>query len=297
MRRTPIWRVMANSKARGTPLSFGVQLFGVHALPQTWLKLVLGALPFVLLIVVYSWASELRHRENPDDKLLPGIVQMSDAVAPMLFDEDPRSGHYLFWNDTVSSLQRLAIGVGCAYLLALLLGVNMGIYRGLEALAGPFSTFIAMVPPMALLPILFISLGVDELGKVALIFIGTAPVMLRDIYLATKALPREQLVKAMTLGGSDSAYVYRIALPQIVPRSIDTLRLSLGAAWLFLIAAEAIASTDGLGYRIFLVRRYLAMDIIIPYVAWITVLGFALDYCLRESGRRLFPWYHGDAIK
>lgn len=273
------------------------RFWGVHALPSTWLKILLGSLPFALLLCAYWWASDVRHIENPDDKLLPGLVQMVEAVQPMMFEEDLRSGEYLFWQDTVASLTRLAIGVGCAFVVALFIGVNMGVYRGLESALGPFSTFIAMVPPMALLPILFISLGVDQLGKVALIFIGTAPVMLRDIYLATKALPHEQLVKALTLGGSDSAFVYRIVMPQIFPRAMDTLRLSLGAAWLFLIAAEAIASTDGLGYRIFLVRRYLAMDVIIPYVAWITVLGFALDYALRAAARWLFPWYHGGAKK
>ena len=85
------------------------------------------------------------------------------------------------------------------------------------------------------------------------------------------------------------------ALAKIVeaawPRLIDAVRLSLGAAWLFLIAAEAIASTEGLGYRIFLVRRYLSMDVILPYVAWITLLAFATDYALRLLSRWAFPWY------
>ena len=66
-----------------------------------------------------------------------------------------------------------------------------------------------------------------------------------------------------------------MVLPQVLPRLLERLRLALGAAWLFLIAAEAIASTEGLGYRIFLVRRYLAMDVILPYVVWITLLAFA----------------------
>jgi len=68
-------------------------------------------------------------------------------------------------------------------------------------------------------------------------------------------------------------------------------RLSLGGGWLFLIAAEAIASTDGLGYRIFLVRRYLAMDVIIPYVLWITLLGFTIDWSLRRIVRSRYRWY------
>ena len=80
-------------------------------------------------------------------------------------------------------------------------------------------------------------------------------------------------------------------LPQVLPRLISAVRLSLGAAWLFLIAAEAIAATEGLGYRIFLVRRYLAMDTILPYVLWITWLAFLIDWGLARLSRWLFPWH------
>lgn len=270
------------------------RLFGVHAEPATWQRLVLGALPFVLLLIVYAFASHARLVENPDDKLLPGFSKMIEAMQPLIFEEDARTGKYIFWNDTLASLLRLAYGSVSALCVALMLGLNMGVFRGLKVTASPFTTFMSMIPPLALLPVLFITLGVDELGKVALIFIGTFPLMTRDIFIATQALPKEQLVKTLSLGGSELTYVYRIALPQILPRAIDTFRLSLGAAWLFLIAAEAIASVNGLGYRIFLVRRYLAMDIIIPYVAWITILGFALDWTLKLLARRAFPWYAGD---
>jgi NitT/TauT family transport system permease protein len=64
----------------------------------------------------------------------------------------------------------------------------------------------------------------------------------------------------------------------------------MGSAWLFLIAAEAIASTEGLGYRIFLVRRYLAMDVILPYVVWITLLAVFADLSLRVLRKRAFRW-------
>ena len=67
-----------------------------------------------------------------------------------------------------------------------------------------------------------------------------------------------------------------------MPRLIDNLRLSFGAGWLFLIAAEAVVASQGLGYRIFLVRRYMAMDVIIPYTLWITFLGFSIDFILRK---------------
>jgi NitT/TauT family transport system permease protein len=84
----------------------------------------------------------------------------------------------------------------------------------------------------------------------------------------------------------------RVVLPQLLPRLLISLRLMLGSAWLFLIAAEAIASTEGLGYRIFLVRRYLSMDVILPYVAWITLLAVITDWLLVRLSRALSPWAH-----
>jgi NitT/TauT family transport system permease protein len=147
------------------------------------------------------------------------------------------------------------------------------------------------VPPLAILPILFIIFGVDETGKIALIFLGSVWFISRDIFEYVSAIPKEQIVKALTFNASVFGLVRRVILPQVMPRLIDALRLTLGAAWLFLIAAEAIASTDGLGYRIFLVRRYLAMDIIIPYVAVITLTGFILDFSLKSLLHYKYPWY------
>jgi NitT/TauT family transport system permease protein len=154
-------------------------------------------------------------------------------------------------------------------------------------------TGIAVIPPIALLPILFIAFGLGETAKVALIVIGIAPFMIRDIAAHVGALPREQIVKAQTLGASSWQLILRVALPQAMPRLIQAVRLSLGPAWVFLISAEAIASDIGLGYRIFLVRRYLSMDVILPYVAWIALLAILMDWALRWSSQRLFPWAHG----
>ena len=129
-----------------------------------------------------------------------------------------------------------------------------------------------------------------ELAKVVLIVIGIAPFMVRDLSLHVAQLPSETLIKAQTLGASTWQIVTHVALPHAMPRLISSLRLSLGPAWLFLISSEAIAATDGLGYRIFLVRRYLAMDVILPYVIWITILAFVIDYLLKHLSRRAFKW-------
>ena len=143
---------------------------------------------------------------------------------------------------------------------------------------------------MAILPILFIIFGLGELSKVILIVIGVAPPIVRDIAMTVQAIPTEQLVKAQTLGASTWTTIVRVVLPQVLPRLIELVRLQLGPAFLFLIAAEAIASDSGLGYRIFLVRRYLAMDVILPYVAWITLIAFVLDMLLAKLARSAFAW-------
>ena len=267
------------------------KLFGLHAEPPRLWVWVLAILPFVLLVTTYGLASRARLEENPQDKLLPAASSMVSAIHRLGFTEDKRTGEYLLWRDTLSSLRRLSTGVGLAAMVGLMLGLNVGLLPGFRALLYPFITFLSIIPPLAVLPILFITFGVEELAKVMLIFLGTVFLITRDTYLAVRALPGEQIPKALTLGASHTAVAYRIVLPQIMPRVIDTVRLGLGAAWLFLIAAEAVASTDGLGYRIFLVRRYLAMDIIIPYVLWITVLGFTVDWLLRRLVAWRYPWY------
>ncbi|CAK8723264.1 NitT/TauT family transport system permease protein [Candidatus Electrothrix aarhusensis] len=267
------------------------RFFGIHARPGKAFSIVLAILPFAVLLIVYLTASEIRHRENEADKLLPKISQMTAAVQHMAFEKNRRTGTYLMLNDTLASMKRLLIGTGLAAATALLLGLNIGLFPGINAALNPFITFIAMIPPLSVLPILFISFGVDEAAKIVLIFLGIFPLITRDIRLAVHKLPHEQLTKAATLGASQFQLAYRIILPQVMPRLIEAVRLSLGSAWLFLIAAEAIAASSGLGYRIFLVRRYLAMDVILPYVLWITFLGFVMDWLLRHIMRCFYPWY------
>ncbi|MDU6726638.1 MAG: ABC transporter permease subunit, partial [Bradyrhizobium sp.] len=170
---------------------------------------------------------------------------------------------------------------------------------GARAGAG-FGTLVAvlsMIPPMAVLPVLFIVFGLGELSKVVLIIIGVTPTLVRDLSLEVQNMPREQLIKAQTLGASTWQVAIRVVLPQIMPRLIQGLRLMIGPAFLFLISAEAIASDVGLGYRIFLVRRYLSMDVILPYVVWITLLAYIFDYALIWFGQRAFPWAYAGASR
>ncbi len=252
----------------------------------------LAIAPFLALIIFYVVASAERRAENPQDKLLPSIGAMAEGFAGKAFLPDPRSGDYLLWTDTGASLSRLGLGLGIAAVLALTLGIAIGFLPLVRAALAPVVSAISLIPPLAVLPILFLTIGLGEASKVALIVVGCAPVMVRSLAKSVADIPREQIVKLETLGASTWQMIMRLALPQALPPLLLALRLSLGPAWIFLISAEAISATGGLGYRIFLERRSLSMDVILPYVAWITLLAYLMDFGLRLLSRWRFRWAH-----
>lgn len=259
--------------------------------PRAPLAVALALLPFLLVFVIYLSASATRLAENPNDPLLPSLGMMTDRMVAMATEPSGRTGDLLLWQDTGASLTRLGWGIAVSMLIGLIVGVVTGLIPYVRRGMSPFIRALSMIPPLALLPILFIAFGVGELSKVVLIIFGVAPFITRDIQQRVEELPVEQLVKAQTLGASTWQIMLRVVLPQVLPRLFDSTRLALGAAWLFLIASEAIAATEGLGYRIFLVRRYLDMEAILPYVLWITLLAFLADVLLRVINRYVFPWY------
>jgi NitT/TauT family transport system permease protein len=260
--------------------------------PRGGVRFVLGAIPLIGIALFYVMASEARHFENPTDKVLPTIIQMGDAIVRMWGTVDPTTGRIAAWSDTWASLSRLWIGLAISTATTLILGLTLGLLPSARATFGAMIATIAVIPPIAVLPILFIVLGLGETAKIALIVFGVTPFMTRDLAARVGAIPEEQLIKAQTLGASTWQVALRVALPQALPRLIESVRLSLGPAWVFLISAEAIASDAGLGYRIFLVRRYLAMDVILPYVAWISLLAILHDVALSQISKRAFPWAH-----
>ena len=264
----------------------------INIKPSRFGRYALGILPFVALLIIYIWASDARLDVNPNDKLMPSISSFVEAMERMAFEPSKRSGEYLLWSDTLASLQRLLMGVAVSAVIGLLFGVFNGSIPLARAHLSPLATVISLIPPMAILPILFIIFGLGEVSKVVLIVIGITPFIIRDLQNKVIELPSEQLIKAQTLGANSWQVIIRVILPQIMPRLLEAIRLSLGAAWLFLIAAEAIAAQEGLGYRIFLVRRYLSMDVILPYVVWITLLAFITDWLLRKVSLYFYPWFH-----
>jgi NitT/TauT family transport system permease protein len=262
----------------------------INRKPGRPLAIFLAILPFVAALIVYMIASEFRLAANPSDRLLPAPSTIGNTALGLFTEGDRRTGRILLWYDTGVSLMRLGLGVGIAALTGLLAGLAIGLLPHMRAALGTFVAVVSMIPPLAILPILFIIFGLGEVSKVVLIVIGITPFLIRDMSQRVIDIPHELIVKAQTLGASSLVIALRVALPQVMPRLIQAVRLSLGPAWLFLIAAEAIASDLGLGYRIFLVRRYLAMDVILTYVMWITLLAFVIDWALRALSQKLYPW-------
>jgi len=266
--------------------------FGINAKPGDKLSRFLGLLPIVFLVLIYFLVAQKRHEKNPEDKLTPSFSQMYSEMKEIITVPDKRSGKNFFLEDTKASLRRLAIGVGISAVFGYVVGIMVGLFPGLRALFLPIITGLSNINPLAMLVIVLVALGIGEAPKIFLIVFGIGIPIARSIEQMVEQIPNEVKVKQLTLGASQFEVLMRIVVPQMFPRLIDLVRVSLGAAWIFVIASEAVASTEGLGYRIYLQQRYMNMALIIPYVAYITILAFSCDYALKSLLKlRCFAWY------
>ena len=144
----------------------------INRTPPRPLAVFLAALPFILILIAYSIGSEIRLAANPSDKLLPAPSTIWDTAIRLFTEGDRRSGDILLWKDTWASMGRLLGGVGISALLALSIGMVIGLLPYARRSLSDFVAVLSMVPPLALLPILFIVFGLGETSKVVLIVIG-----------------------------------------------------------------------------------------------------------------------------
>jgi NitT/TauT family transport system permease protein len=212
-----------------------------------------------------------------------------DAMKNGATREYLKQGESLLWQDTKASGKRILISMVFIF-AGIYIGLFMGAFPYAEKVLYRFVLFFDKIPAIAVLPILFIIFGLGETSKIALIVIGVAPTVILDTYLKVKEVHDEQLVKGMTLGASQPEIVFRIIFPQIIPKVLDTVRLNFKAVILFLIAGEALAAEAGIGYRIFVVRRYMDMATIFPYVVWISMLAFLVDMAFRTWINKKYQW-------
>ena len=282
-------------------MTAGFQL--IHAKPNRFWSAGLSWFLFVAVVAAYLYVADARHRENPEDRVTPTVAQMATGMYHAVMqpaEEDEQvaaAGGWLdtvsrsmLWKDTRATSRRFFYSL-VLLIPAVILGLHMGLFPYVGEFFLRFVLFFDKIVALSLLPILFIAFGIDELSKIMLIVIGVTPTIILDSFNLTRGVPDEQVVKAFTLGAGDFDVAYRVVLKQIAPRVLNSIRLNLKAVMLFLFAGEMIASTDGLAYRIALLRRHMGMDVIIPYVLWVALLLFLVDLGMRVLNRKLHPWF------
>jgi NitT/TauT family transport system permease protein len=284
--------------------SLGIgQIADIQARPRRLWTQSLSWVLFLLGIMLYTQASIVRHKENPEDRVVPSGAQLWQGIKASVLepseDDDAldanastiqRVTHSMIWKDTASSARRFFIALALL-VPVILLGLHMAVFPYAEALFLRFGLFFDKIVALSLLPILFIAFGIDDWSKIILMVIGVGPTLMLDTFNIAKSVPREQIVKALTLKSKNLDVTYRVILKQIMPQVINSVRLNLKPLALFLFAGEMIASSDGLAYRIALMKRHMGMDIIIPYLLWVAILLFSMDALLRFVNRRLHPWF------
>ncbi len=255
-----------------------------------WLGVVIGASSIVALLGLYTWLSHRQHQENPDDTTIPTWQQLGEGVVHAV-EANPRSGERWIVVDSKATATRLFLGLLFGILGAVLLGVHMGSFSAVEAFFVPPLSLLAKVPPTAALAVFFVMVGTDRSMYVAMIAFGILPTLAQSIYLAIKEIPEERIHKALTLGASRAEIVWTVVFPEILPKIIDGIRLQIGPAMVYLIAAEMVVGDVGFGYRIRLQSRLLDMNVVYPYLALLAAFGFGMDVVLRLLQRWLSPWF------
>ena len=237
----------------------------------------LGFLLFIAVWVLVRWAN------LAPTILLPGPVEVFNKLVKLARDGT-------LWGDVAASVYRIGVGFLIATALAIPIGVLIGTYRVAEAIVEPFVDFVRYMPVVGFVPLTIIWLGVDDSQKFAIVFIGTFFQEVLLIMDNTKRVPMELVNIGRTLGLKDRWVLLRIVVPSAAPLIWDTLRISLGWAWTWVVLAELVAATSGLGYRITVAQRFNNIDTIIGYLIVLGILGLITDQSMKAIGRTVFSW-------
>ncbi|MCC7152345.1 MAG: ABC transporter permease [Rubrivivax sp.] len=243
-------------------------------------RVVLGVSFFVLFVAL--WAAVT----------FGGVVNKTFLADPLTM---LRSGWVLltqmnFAHDIGMTVWRVLGGFVIAALLALPLGIMMGAYKPVEAFFEPFISFSRYLPASAFIPLLILWAGIGEAQKLALIFIGSFFNLVLMISVTVGNTRRDLVEAAYTLGVKDTSLIRRVLVPGAAPEIAEQLRMVLGWAWTYVIVAELIGASSGIGHMITDSQALLATDQIIFGIIVIGLIGLASDLLFKWVNRRLYPW-------
>lgn len=246
-------------------------------------------LPIVIVLALYFYGSYKRHQENPRERMMPNLGQIKQGVVDTI-KVNERTGNRWLWVDLKRSLYLMAVSMGLTVAAAVFVGLHIACFAAVEALHLRFVRFASFIPPLALLPLIFIFVGTGDGAKILLIFLGTYFILVMDVYLRCKEVPMKLIQKAYTMGASTQEVVYKVVLRYAWPGILNSIRFSFRQAWIYLIAAEMIAADAGLGYRIILVQRQIGVNIILWYLFIIGTIGFATDFIILKIIQTRYAW-------
>ena len=260
------------------------------------LKIVLGVVGVVIVCLLYEALSIRQTAINPQQTVVPGFRALFGGISIILephgSESNPKPSW--LWEDLQVTYLRLALGLLVGVAMSLVVGLAIGAYTPVEALVNPLVTFLASIPPTAMLGVYMILFGTRMPGYVALVAFGVFFSMVQSIAQAVQTDVSSDLTdKAYTLGASESEVLFEVVWPQILPRVIDSIRMHIGPAMIYLIAAEALFGSDGFGYRIKLQSRLVRMDVVFLYLAILGANGLLFNWLLLRMRRWLFPWFRG----
>ena len=210
------------------------------------------------------------------------VTMVQEAI--LLFTE------FNFSHDIAMTIWRVLAGFILASLIAVPLGIAMGAHKGVEAFLEPFVSFCRYLPASAFIPLLILWAGIGELQKVLVIFIGSVFQIVLMVAVCVGAARRDLVEAAYTLGAAPSGIVKRVLIPGAAPEIAEILRLVLGWAWTYVIVAELIGSSSGIGHMITDSQALLNTGQIIFGIIVIGLIGLVSDFAFKALNRRLFAW-------
>lgn len=198
---------------------------------------------------------------------------------------------YNFTVDIGVTIWRVVGGFALAAILAVPLGILMGAFKPIEAMLEPLVSFARYLPASAFIPLLILWAGVGEAQKLSVIFIGSVFQLILMVAVIVGSTRLDLVEAAYTLGASRRGIVFRVLLPSSAPHIAEALRLVLGWAWTYVIVAELIGASSGIGHMIMDAQRLLDTGQMIFGIFVIGVIGLISDFIFKAANGRLFPWY------
>jgi NitT/TauT family transport system permease protein len=195
-----------------------------------------------------------------------------------------------FLRDIGMTVWRVVGGFVIAAVVAVPLGIAMGAWKPVEAFFEPFVSFARYLPASAFIPLLILWAGLGETQKLLVIFMGSVFQIVLMVALAVGGTRRDLVEAAYTLGASDRGIVRRVLIPANAPEIAEILRLVLGWAWTYVIVAELIGSSEGIGHMIIESQSLMATGQIIFGIIVIGLIGLVSDFAFKAANRTLFPW-------